>query len=94
MDGLKMIGEWYYCDQCGAVFPADDMRVITFEECHWWLDDRPTETWHEWLCPECGSAAVEECEYCDGCGDALRPDQLIDGFCEQCRKEVEEGAFL
>lgn len=79
--------EWYYCECCGAVFAKEDIRVNSGCDVHWWLDDKPKEYWAEWLCPECGSACIEECEYCEYCGDPFKPGELVDGVCEECRKK-------
>lgn len=81
---------WYYCQDCGAVFSEEDLLVETVENRHWWLDDCPVERWTEYSCPECGSSDVEEAEYCDYCGDAFRPEDLTDGVCAKCRKAEKE----
>ena len=78
---------WYYCKDCGAVFSAEELVVEDVENRHWWLDDCPVERWTEYSCPECGSSDVEEAEYCDYCGDAFAPSDLIDGMCARCRAE-------
>jgi predicted amidophosphoribosyltransferase len=41
-------------------------------------------------CPECGSPAIYEAPECDGCGEVFRPQDLVNGFCEDCRKEYGE----
>ena len=76
---------WYYCECCGAVFPEREIRVEHIENIHWWLDDCPVEQWTEYHCPECDSSDIDEAEYCDCCGDAFNPSDLIDGLCEKCR---------
>lgn len=81
--------DWFYCEECGAKFTEDDVMIVREEERHSWLDDCPVEIRHEWLCPDCGSGCIQECDYCDWCGDPFRPGELIDGICERCRKELE-----
>jgi hypothetical protein len=79
--------KYYYCEDCKAIFSEEEVTVIVNENRHWWLDDCPIETWTEYECPECGSSYIEECEYCDMCGEPCMPDTLIDGLCEKCKKE-------
>ena len=73
--------EYYYCEDCGAVFMKEDMTVSCEEEPHPWIDGCPVEKLYEWHCPECGSSDVKECEYCEDCGEPCRPDDLVDGVC-------------
>ncbi len=89
-----MTGDWNYCESCGSIFTHDEIRIVTHRTVHYWLDDKPTDFEYEWLCPECGSACIEEAEYCEICGEPLRPSDLVDGLCEICREEVakDEGA--
>ena len=82
--------DWYYCQDCGAVFSEEDLLVETVENRHWWLDDCPVERLTEYSCPECGSNDVEEAEYCDYCGDAFRPEDLTDGVCARCRNAEKD----
>lgn len=82
-------GSWWYCKDCGSVFMYEDIRFEKVENRHWWLDDCPVETWCDRLCPECGSMDIDECEYCEYCGDPFKPGELIDYICERCRKEEE-----
>lgn len=82
--------DFYYCEICGAVFMEDDMTILRHEEPHGELDGCPSEILYERLCPECGSASIEECEYCDWCGEPFKPEDLVDGMCEKCRKELED----
>lgn len=82
--------DFYYCEICGAVFMEEDMTILRHEEPHGELDGCPSEILYERLCPECGSASIEECEYCDWCGEPFKPEDLVDGMCEKCRKELED----
>ena len=80
---------WYYCNDCGSVFQENEIRVVTGEDRHWWLDDCPVERWTELHCPECDSEDIDEAEYCDYCGDAFRPEDLTDGICQACLEKGE-----
>lgn len=80
--------DWYYCQDCGAVFPEHEIRTEQIENRHWWLDDCPVERLTECHCPECGSSDIEEAAYCDYCGDPFRPEDLVDGLCASCREEL------
>lgn len=84
--------DWFYCADCGAVFPESQVHVEQIENRHYWLDDKPVERWCEYYCPECGSVDIQEAVYCDWCGDALRPEDLKDGLCELCRRERDKHA--
>lgn len=77
--------DYYYCNDCGAIFNDECAKYAVTVERHWWLDDCPAETLTEMLCPECGSFDIEECSYCEECGEACRPQDLIDYLCEKCR---------
>lgn len=79
--------ERWYCEECGALFQGMNAHIEHVENRHWWLDDCPVEHWTEMYCPECGSPAIYEAPECDGCGEVFRPQDLVDGFCEKCRKE-------
>ena len=81
---------WMCCENCGELFEEHDARVEVTKNIHYWLDDKPVEEWCDYLCPECGSADIHDAPYCDNCGDAVRPEDLIDGLCEMCRKELSE----
>lgn len=83
----------YYCQECGAMFLYQDIHFERVENRHFWLDDCPVEVWCEKLCPECGSWCIEEAEYCEWCGEPFKPGELVDGFCEDCRKELGDEFF-
>lgn len=78
---------WMYCYNCKNIFLEEDIISIKHEECHWWLDDKPTEVYYECNCPYCKSDDMEECNYCDICGEPIPPDKH-DTLCEVC---IEEG---
>lgn len=82
--------DWLYCNDCHAVFMAEDASIRREEERHYWLDDSPVEVLYMRCCPECGSSDIDEAAYCDECGCAFAPDGLDDNFlCEECREKYE-----
>lgn len=78
---------WFYCADCGALFQGMNAHIESGVDVHWWLDDCPKEYWSYMYCPECRSDNIEVAPECDGCGEIFRPQDLVDGFCEKCRKE-------
>ena len=68
----------------------EDIRYIVHREWHTWLDDSPCEVLYERVCPECGSAAIEECEYCEYCGQPFKPGFLEDRVCSACADKLEK----
>lgn len=79
--------DYFYCNDCHEIFSEEEAIYSTVENVHWWLDDKPVERWTERLCPYCRSDDLEECEYCDYCGEPFPPGALpADGMCAECRK--------
>ena len=81
--------EFYCCEDCGEIFLKEDIIVVCEEEPQPWVDGCPVEKIYEWHCPECGSSDINECEYCEECGEPFRPQDLVDGVCESCRDATE-----
>ena len=82
---------WFYCEDCRALFPEEDVNVSVIYDHHWWLDDCPTETFYLRKCPECGSENVEEAAFCDECGEVCLPEDLDENWlCAECRKKYEQ----
>ena len=70
------------------LFPEDDVHVERVNNVHWWLDDRPVESWVELSCPYCGSQDFVEPSVCEECGEAFPPRELnAEGVCKECRKK-------
>ncbi len=87
--------EFYYCEDYGAIFMKEDITVVCEEEPQPWVDGCPVEKIYEWHCPECGSSDVNECEYCEDCGEPFAPGDLVDGVCVNCRdaEEILRNSF-
>lgn len=86
-----MLADWYFCDDCKAIFMSEDVHVIVHRDVHYWLDDQPVETSYEYLCPECGSPCISEAAYCEECGEVCLPEDLDENWlCAECRKKYEE----
>lgn len=66
----------FICNHCERVFDDEDMGV--YEEPH------GEETG---VCPYCGSEDIEEALRCELCGEAHLPDELHDGWCDDCIAE-------
>ncbi len=85
----------YYCENCGEVFnKAEALHSL----------DREYGGIYA-ACPNCGSGALTDAEYCERCGEPIDPDKHLCGNCEddlafifrQTINEVKgnwKGAFL
>ena len=81
---------YYYCKDCGELFPEYDIERKTETEVHWWLDDKPVQTLYYEYCPYCHSDDIAECPTCDECGEYYTPDELDEnGLCAECREEAD-----
>lgn len=84
---------YYYCENCKELFPDYDVECKTEEDVHWWLDDKPSQTFYFYYCPYCHSEDIAEAPTCEECGDWFLPDELDDdGLCANCREELNRLA--
>ena len=75
----------YKCLDCGHIFEdGEEKRIREGEECHGF------PCWREYaVCPLC-EGAFEETVACEGCGSAKLPDELTDGYCDECAEDDED----
>lgn len=76
----------YICVDCGCVFDEDEMG--TYTEHHPYGMGYAEEVFG--CCPMC-KGDFTEAERCDECGEYFAKEDLEDGFCEECLKELEEA---
>ena len=76
----------FACNACGCVFDEDDILVV--EERHPYGESYAPEFFH--CCPNCKECGIEEAEECSFCGEYHAPDNMYDGVCEECRKELKQ----
>lgn len=70
----------YLCTDCGRTF-AEEKH---YAESHG-FDRPPYEEWDG--CPYCGGNYVEAKD-CENCGKTVNADDLYDGYCEDCLREL------
>lgn len=69
-----------YCESCGEMFWEPDYRCWT--EAH-------GEDWAAAICPYCESGEIEDAVRCDDCGEWFPEEEITDGLCSDCRKDLK-----
>lgn len=64
----------YFCNDCGKIYSEEQMDADVDKYSSWYV------------CPNCHSADVEECDRCELCGDYIEPYTL---FCKDCAEEIK-----
>ena len=70
----------YICLECGEIFESPK-RIID-EEYYGCYQ-------YDYVCPYCGGDYVEVVE-CLGCGKNFGEEDLTEGFCKKCEKEIQD----
>jgi RNA polymerase subunit RPABC4/transcription elongation factor Spt4 len=53
----------------------------------------PVPTYYEYItCPRCGSQVISNSNYCNFCGTALKPSQVVLKICPRCKNRIPEAA--
>lgn len=66
----------YKCERCESEFEHPD--IVEFSNIGWKTG----------CCPECGCEDYHTVKPCLKCGENFDPDELINGFCENCANEL------
>ena len=83
------MSDWI-CRDCGNIADEGELTIVT--ERHDELDDKFCE--HFFICPCCGSDAVEEAASCDHCGGSFLEDSLHGGYyCDECMESFLGTAY-
>ena len=65
----------YYCNNCEKIFEETELDA--------------GENYFRmpiYICPNCRSEDLEECDTCELCGEYIEPDTM---FCRDCREEIK-----
>ena len=65
----------YYCNECGEIY--DETQMDSGEN----FFRMPI-----YVCPNCHSENVEECDRCELCGEYIEPDLV---FCKDCSEDIK-----
>ena len=67
---------YYICERCGESFSLEQGDRKFFDDQYWTV------------CPNCGSANIEEAEACKRCGNIVYPWHIRSGVCPECITEA------
>ena len=76
---------WYKCNDCGHVF-EDGEFVIKSEYMGECCGTPAYDTFR--YCPSCGGDGWEEAGHCAKCRGVFLDDELTEGLCDECLKEI------